>query len=378
MKLRASHRLGKVGDPRATNLTYNMASMIRKLATHPGRGCKTIATGSALALITLLILLAGCSDTRFEDPLADYNKRLQRSLDIEPLPLVLDPIEPLPRPSALKLDFEKSTIGTLDFMALSGCAVQVNIGRRNSSLGRMASASQRLLLELEFLELAPDCIPVLEERGEDALVAALESALLIKTEQLPGRIFNATLGGPEYRKLWRSNRELAEYPANTSSTVVSALEAIDALTERWLTGDYRADNQQFEIYLSEVAIGDAGSLLRALNTQHGWLRQANGVLAARAEHGPLCPPGFQFPDAEILQNVVHKFFIGKVQPQAAALSRRYHTLMPPLTALEQRLHAASPVQYQRWVGQRDQQFATLLAAPADHVHQLKGLLDPCQ
>ncbi|MFT6288605.1 MAG: hypothetical protein ACJA09_003368 [Alcanivorax sp.] len=329
------------------------------------------------ALLLIAIALIGCGQSGPEATLAEYSERLQRTLNVDPG--TLDQLTPTlpPRSGELQLDIPSGDIGTLEFMSLSGCAVQTNIGRRNSSLGRVAAPSQRLLLDLEFLQLAPACITTMAERGEDALEAALTTAYDEKNTQLHKRIFNATLGGPEYRQLWRNQTAPAEYPGSTSSAVISALEAINALTSRWLTGDYRAENRQFEIYLSQVAAGDGGELWRALATQQAWLSSADKMLQVRATQGPLCQPGRKLSEADILKTVVHKFFIGEVQPHSAALARRYHNLLPPLLSLEQQIGPAVPELYREWADTRNQQLTSMLTAPRLHVDQIKGLLDPC-
>ncbi|MEH6608573.1 MAG: DUF3080 family protein [Halioglobus sp.] len=327
--------------------------------------------------VLFAVALIGCGPTGPEAALVDYNQRLQRTLGVDPGTLNrLMPSIP-PRSGELQLDIRSGDIGTLDFMALSGCAVQTNIGRRNSSLGRVAAPSQRLLLDLEFLMLAPACVATMTERGETELATALAAAYDEKKTQLRKRIFNATLGGPEYRQLWRNQTEPADYPANTSSAVISAMEAINSLTSRWLAGDYRAENRQFEIYLSEVAAGDGGELWRALATQQALLSLADEMLQVRATQDPLCQPGRYLPEAEILKTVVHKFFIGEVQPHSAALARRYHKLLPPILSMEQQVVDALPQLYRQWADTRNQQLTSMLIAPRLHVEQIKGLLDPC-
>ena len=328
-------------------------------------------------VLLLAVTLMACGPTGPEATLVEYNQRLQRTLEVDPgtLKQLFPPLPP--RSGELRLDIPSGDIGTLDFMALSGCAVQTNIGRRNSSLGRVAAPSQRLLLDLEFLQLAPACVATMTEHGETALTNALSDAYGEKKSQLRKRIFNATLGGPEYRQLWRNQSEPAHYPDNTSSAVISALEAINSLTSRWLAGDYRADNRQFEIYLSEVAAGDGGELWRALATQQAWLSLADETLQARAAQDPLCQPGRRLPEADILKTVVHKFFIAGIQPHSAALARRYHNLLPPLLSLEQEVARAVPELYRQWADTRNQQLTSMLAAPRLHVAQIKGLIDPC-
>jgi len=326
----------------------------------------------------LVLLLAGCAEPGPADALQTYLSRLARTLD-QPAPDTREPDWPrMPRTADLTLTMEGSALDALDFLALSGCAVQVTIGKRNSSLGRIAPPSQRLLLDLEYLQLAPECIAFLEENGDAALAATLTSAWQQKRAQLSARLFNATLASDEFRAFWRKPRDLGNYPGNTNSEVITALESITSLARQWHGGDFSADNRAFEILLSEVAIGDGGALLWSLSVQAGWLASANSIVVGRAEEGPLCSAQFRQPAADILQTVVHKYFIGGVQPWSAALGRRHHELLTAIRDLEFELRDALPDNYRDWQQSRDRFIDSTTAAPQEHVSQLKTLLDPCQ
>lgn len=331
------------------------------------------------ALLTLFAatVLSACSAGGAEAELANYLARLQRTLDTsasEPASIV---ITPPPRSGELQQAIAPGNLDALDFLALRGCDLQTNIGRRNSSLGRMAPPSQQLLLDLEYLRQAPACIAYLTERGEAQLAENLAAAGDLKRQQLPARIFNATLAGPEYRQLWRAARPAGSYPRETSSAVSSALQAIEASSRRWLAGDYAADDKAFEIALGIVAGGDGGELLQALALQQAWLSRANTVLVSRAEQGPLCSAGSLSGQAEILKTVVQKFFVGQIQPWSADLARRYHELLPPIRALEELVKDAAPDSFTLWRQARDTQLSDMLSAPKTHVEHLQDLLSPC-
>jgi hypothetical protein len=177
----------------------------------------------------------------------------------------------LPPPPALRLEVAGDHLERLDFLALSGCALQANLGRRSGRLGARARDSQRLLLDLEYLRLAPACIDFQRARGDRALATALEQAEALKRRQLPAAIYNATLGSDEYREFWQRP---ALAPTDESGYGASAgLQAISNQVRRWLAGDWRADNREFEILLGEVGSG-AGSercdqpLLPILELEH--------------------------------------------------------------------------------------------------------------
>jgi Protein of unknown function (DUF3080) len=331
-------------------------------------------------MVVCLYLLSACSGSGVDDPFREYLERLGRTLDtpVELAPLDHTRVPNPPRPGKLRIDIGADKLGTLDFMDLRGCELQVTIGKANSSLGRLARDSQKLLLALEYLRLAPACIEFLAAQGEQTLAEKLELARLNKTQQLPALIFNATLGSDEYQALWQSVKSGADYPDNTSSVVISALTAIEQSSQRWLGGDYAADNLTFEIQLSEVARGDAGQLWRALAHQQQWLARANEVLQQRLQQGPLCTPTRRPAAADILPRVVHRFFIDGIQPRAAKLGSRYHQLLPPIQALENRLAMSLPVNFLQWRDQRDSNLERLINAPRRHVAELQKVLADCE
>ena len=328
-------------------------------------------------MLSAVLLVAGCTESGPREAYRQYLTRLARTLSVTPVAATAAATPILPPPRELRLDLVSSKLDALDFLALSGCAVQITIGKRNSSLGRLARPSQRLLLELEYLRLAPECIVYQRQRGETALAATLQEAWDLKRRQLPARVFNATLGGAEYRQFWQAPPLSGDYPANTGSALITALERVNEVVGRWLGGDFTADNQGFELLLGKVASGDGGALLQALAIQGGALAAADRTLAARMERGPLCAPSLRPAAADILTNVVRKYFVSGIQPRAAALNGRYHALLPPVVALEQILDAALPPAYLDWQAQRNRVLTDLTQAPRRHVQNLLAIQQPC-
>lgn len=328
-------------------------------------------------LCALLPFLAACSAPSWDAPYAEYLQRLSRVLDSPfATPATALP-ERMPRPADLRLEFASDRLDGLDFLALHGCELQLTIGKRNSSLGRMARDSQRLLLELEFLQLAPGCIARLQDEGRAELALTLQQAWDDKQRELPRRIFKATLGSGEYREFWQPVAPAGDYPANTSSVPLQALGQVNSLVDRWLGGDYRFDNRDFEILLGEVARGDGGRLWYALATQDAWLDTANTAIEGRLGKGPLCSENFRDDAADILPRVISRYFVDGTQARAADLGRRYHELLPLLDELEQMLAPALPAAYRDWKSARDAALERLAAAPRSHVRQLQDLLAPC-
>jgi hypothetical protein len=329
------------------------------------------------ALSITLLLLVACTNGGQDAELKDYLQRLSRPLDLT-APEVEVPRSPAPpRAEALRLRIAGSKLDGLDFLSLGGCALQQTVAKRNSSLGKVAPPSQRLLLELAFLRDAPACVDTLVNEGKDDLAAIIEESMNLKKSQLPALIFNATLGNREYRDFWRARDAPEDYPRQTSSLVITALEQVTIDATRWLSGDYQYDELRFELALSDIARGDGGELLSAFLRQRAYLTAANELIARRIAAGPLCTDMRQSPAAPILRAVVSKFFVDRVQARGAALSQRFYQLAEPLTALESALSLTLPKDYRDWQTPRSALLEQGLKASADHVKQLQSLLGTC-
>lgn len=335
------------------------------------------ATLRAALCVTALVLLTACTGDDPEKAYRTYLERLGRTLDIQVTTARTPDFPRPPRPGALRLPVTSGSLDTLDFLSLSGCAVQVTIGRRNSSLGRMAAPSQRLLLALEYLRLAPQCVETLRADGKDSLADTLDNAQRLKRDQLPALIFNATLGSDEYRAFWQASSTPGGFPPVNPATAENALSGINGYAKRWLGGDYAADNQAFEILLAEVAGGGGGRLLNRLSVQAAWLDAANDMIGARMARGPLCGTGTRHAAADILPAVVEKFFVGRIQPASAVLHRQSYQLLPPAQELEALLSDVLPNGFRTWQANRDNRLTRSRGAPRRHVEQVQAIQSPC-
>jgi len=328
--------------------------------------------------VALLFTLSGCSDSgRWGSaPLDNYLPRLARSLETD---LPSQPLTQLtlPRARNLRLPLQQGSIDLLDMLALRDCELDTTLGHANSSLGKMATASQRLLLELEFLHLLPACIDSLDPSDDRQLIMDLQAAKDSKQQQLPARIWNATLGGPEFRLFWQGETRLGDYPNATGGEVPIALARLAQLAAGWLAGDYMLGHAELEPLLDQVRRGDGGKLLQALSAQRGALASAGPALTLRRGETPLCFGGTPSPQGKILDTVVRKFFIGEVQPWSVRLEQRRQQLLPPVLTLEAQLLAVAPESYQVWRKQRDSLLASARSAPKNHALQVAELLESC-
>jgi hypothetical protein len=286
-------------------------------------GPRTRGMRCQLLAMLALSFLQGCQPSEPGSHSPPYLTRLAGFLAVTPPAAAFAVMSPPPPAEALQLPIPASNLDGLDFLSLSGCAVQVTILKRDSSLGRAAKPSQRLLLALEFLQLAPACIQQLQEQGNAQLASSLHAAWQEHQAQLPALAFNATLGSDEFRAFWLTEPASAEYPRSEPHTAAAAARSIDNSVRRWLSGDYRAENLDFELWLSAVAGGDGGAQLHALS------RGRN----ARALH-------------------------------------HYRAELAPIIALERRLAAVLPLLYRKWQRQRNHYYA--MAAGTGDQHGLSA------
>ena len=326
-----------------------------------------------------LLVLTGCSDPDTGPAqLDEYLKRLSTVTGVEltsGAPYESDRFD-LPKELTPELS-TASQIDLIDFLSLSGCQLQVNLGRRNTQLGRTASTSQRLLLDLEFMELAPECITLLRERGDKELASTLAAVSVEREAQLPDSIARALLLGPEWRLFWERPATLGNYPDDTNSAMTESLSRLADLARSWLEGNWQASNREVELLLSDLRAGDGGALLSAHSLVSRELERANTLLARTQTAAPLCPFGNPTDRSKALEQVVARFFVGALQPWLVQLRQRTELLLGPVTDLETPLSAALSPRYRAWVTERDDLLNTQTERIRAHIANIQATLAGC-
>ncbi len=283
----------------------------------------------------------------------------------------------MPAARELRVELAQPKIDLLEFLRLSDCHLQRLVAGRNSSLGKLAQPSQRLIYELEFLHHGAVCRAALEANERSELAQKLNDVLSQKREQLPTVIWQATLGAGEMRAFWQVPAELGDYPAATAAEVPMAMARLLRRVERWLDDDWQVNAVALERDLQLLKTGDGGALLRAWKLLADELGRGTELLQNRLAERPLCYKQQPSQQADILLNVVQQKFIAELQPWAVALSQRRYQLLPAVEKLEQVLASVEPASYSRWRQQRDKQFSAAFAAPKQHVAAIQPLLEQC-
>ena len=346
------------------------------------------------ALLSLLagligLVISGCSESVGEDALQNYQSRLLTvfenvpgvgDLEVQIKSRSTDPTivaSPLPKISVVPAASRdgSSSIDLLDFLGLYGCRLQEVVAQANSSLGKFAANSQRLLSALKFIELAPECIESLIKDDKASLASLLAAELSYKQAQVNWLVAKAVFEGDEYRSFWGKPITLGEYPAGLSGEPIMALSRLNALLVTWSTGGVSDGVADLESQLFLVAQGDGGALIKAYELLNHALEVSDQVLDRALSSAALCQRSDVY-SRDILSNVVQKFFVGEVQAWASALNRRQYEIMAAIEPLEKAMHQNLTQDYLRWRAQRDALFQKTTEQVRGHVQRLKVFLEP--
>jgi hypothetical protein len=256
----------------------------------------------------------------------------------------------------------------IDVLDVSGCDLKTNIIRRQSTLGRHAKPSQRLLLELEYLRLAPGCIRQLRGRGANALADTLERDWQTGREQLSYHIYRATLGSGDFRAFWAMQPAPRAHVATTEGETLTGLARINGLVHRWLAGDYRAEGLAFELALGAVASG--GGALRDFSRRGAWLAAADRLIEDLLARDPRCHARIYRPQIPLALAAANRYFPVEPGPQLTVTAGRADRLLSGITLLEEQLRAVLPGPYRTWRKSREQHHAELRAVLSGHPARL--------
>ncbi len=335
-------------------------------------------TRRAVTLLFHTLLLASCSSSELgAGKLENYVSRLSNVSEI-PIPSIT--IASITKPPAVALapaSEDTDTLSIIDFLALSGCELQANIAKRNTTMGRSASASQQLIFDLEFIRLAPDCIEKLRAEDEGAIADLLATNLSQRSDGLIYTIAKAILGGDEWRAFWREPELLGDYPTNTSGDSAQTLWELSQRIKRFLKGNWSSADEDLEPLLAKLRIDAGGQLLSAAMLQEQGLTQANQILTTASEAGKYCSDERPSEAGTISKTIVAKYFAGDVQGWSAAVSQRHYEIQTPVTEIEQSLAAALTDPYIAWAKTRDSHLNALFSAPRQHVSVVQSALDNC-
>lgn len=261
-----------------------------------------------LCLVLLLLLSVGCA--RAVDPAeSEYLVRLARVLETSPpAPVSFQP-QPFPPRRDLQLTVAAPTLDWGDFARLHRCDMGDLAGFRNSGLGRVMDALERLRYEQRWLAAAEQCLQAPEPPAETTR-ALLQRLIAEKRAMLPAVFANAVLAAQSMQR-WQG--------AGHDSAAVSAAPYLRTLLDQAAA----LSQQHVSVEQVDVALQGLDDSRRVATAQRQWaaaralLEGAAGLL--RRHGSSVCRNGSPTPRAQRLRRVFHQFYVDQEQPHIAAV-----------------------------------------------------------
>ena len=301
------------------------------------------------AILLCSFLTLGCS---FEHPtqamFTDYQNRLAKLTQVETKALNQRatpsiPMTTLPRRRDRALPLSEIRIGLWDYLQIYECRLNQLVGQRNSSLGKVMPASQRLVYETQLVYEMTRCLTTLKShKDEDTeLIRELEQALEIKRSELHLVAWNAFIGSQEFENLTSLSTEPLE-PADPEPLIISR-QALDELLRTGVKVKQIQENPTVQANIEAdrleanlLAINtqrSVGRLLKSIELVSNELGLASSILQQARTQNSLCPQGKQTREADYLKNVFSKYYVGRIQPYLSMLNREGQALLESVDKL---------------------------------------------
>lgn len=265
----------------------------------------------AVAWLGVATVLAGCDSQPNAHAL--YIERLASALGVSAEQAVSDQQTPagglFPAPNTLAIERVAEKIDLLDFLQVHRCDMGALVGARNGSLGRVQSASQRWLYDLQLVQGLRAC---------EELTPPLQELIERRQAELGTAAFNALFSGKEWHAF--ATPPLAQDSMSFDPAMVErALLALTAMVEAVQEGAVTpAGMESLEEHLAVLKFSAAlGQQRRAWAQQAATLEQATHMLSIAFETNPACRSGKPTPAGRIRQNVFEQFYVNALQPELA-------------------------------------------------------------
>lgn len=278
--------------------------------------------------VLILISLSGCDRGSPEAMLENYTSRLARVLEVETEVPARSQLNIFPHRRERILPTQAIREGLLDTLRLNRCNLIPLIAERNSSLGKVYKASQKMAYELKFYDALRSCLSRLNASTDPdpELLIQLQDIYKIKQQNLAAEIWNGIYTAEELE----SNFSIGEpaLPVGDDGSTATTLEAMTVLAEiaqlpgreeHWQLPDAI---HQIEHYYETLHKNRSGAqLLSSLSLLTQQLNYATLLIQLRLEQKPLCYNGKATPQANILKNVFYKYYAAEVQPYMAQIDK---------------------------------------------------------
>lgn len=323
-------------------------------------------------LAGLLFSLCACTDYNGDKALQNYQQRLQRVLDVSHSNTALPNAPTLAAQRDLKQAMPDIRLDLTDAYATRRCNLDTLIGERNSSLGKVYSASKQLSYELRFLNQLQRC---LEQSWDDiTLLNQLQQVYQQKQLSINIAFNNMLLTDETLRKELLGKRQALPLKAAPGfSETWQALTELSQLQQfiaqqNWQAASQIDIEQQLQLLYRYNFIGRLQYSLRTASHQLAELNQLTAAVTPTA----LCPLQRDSEQLQILANVFSKYFVSEIQLYTSELSRYQQQLWPLLQQLYQQTDVNSALTLRF-----EQSYLDMRSELSNHVKWWQALNSQC-
>lgn len=288
-------------------------------------------------LLLLASVLNGC-DRRFapQDLFEAYISDLNRSayLDIDEDSEVK--LTALPELRVRQLELSQFDVGLLDFLSLQQCEVGALAGQRNSILGRVMPASQRLIYELDMIRAIDLC-----EIENIDLRTKLQHIAQVKTNELPKVLSNLLWAGEETHVFFSLANGYLPIAPNEShyQDLIVALQHLSDFNDH-LANVPHISSAAIEADMKAVYESRyLGKLLFSVSNLENYLRRVGQAVDTLSDSQDICGAPLTF-----LKKQFQRHYVDILQPYMARVNHVAYQVLP----LINKLASSSPIGSIQW------------------------------
>jgi hypothetical protein len=282
--------------------------------------------------LAALIFISACSQAPEEQTLMHtYVIRVANVLD-EPSQWDTDQLA-VPTLPSQRQRFQHTTDiseGLLDVLDLGRCDLLSLIASRNSSLGKLAVPSQRMIYEIQFYVKIRQCLTLAADDPtiEPDLKDRIEKIVRIKQNNMPFILWNALYTGREIDASLALNQAPLPFIQADHTTTLQALKKLSFIVSSVFSPTITTDKsllvnlinieQDYEsIYRDPLGTPLLKSLVLLEVTFNNVSDSIDNRLARRA----MCFDNMRNPQADILKKVFLVYYARQIQPYMAQIQR---------------------------------------------------------
>lgn len=285
-------------------------------------------------ILLFSVFLCACGQPAADEAYRDYLQRLARTLNTDMPGVTPESIQRFPARRQLKRIEPDIEMGFLAFLQLKSCNLQQLIAQRNSSLGKVMPDSQRLIYEHTLMQSLQLC---LQREGHERKEIDWMTNLLASKQSMRHIIFwNTVIASPEMTHFFSlSAAPFSMHDTSSRQDIQRALSHLLSMQNKLgqKASVLNADSLE-NSYLSIGSESYASQLFRSAELAKAWVNAGTYLIDQSLDKRPLCPQGRATPKSQVMQTILNKFFVAKIQPHLARIQRELQVLSQQFDIVE--------------------------------------------